>query len=224
MMLLFAGKISAQQKNKVLENSSALPTVWQLKLIDYLNLMDRPKPVITGGCVSLTEAALSANLLLMALQVSGGHATGSSKITIDSLIALAAEKRDSLSMLADTDNNIFQQFIEVGHLPHQSPAQQRFKDSSMHALLLKATNSPINSAKQVLSVFELFRPAEKVTAQVVFSDVKSAENLLNGCFQALVILAKDDIGQLPSRERAAFQMEVDHMTAKEKTIFAALNP
>ena len=212
------------QANDIAKSSPQIPaTVWKLTLEDYLNLVDQKKPAITGGCVTLTSAAFATTLFLMALKVSQAHSVGINKGKLDSLTGVATIARDSLAMAADTDNYIFQSFLEVYKLPYQTPAQKRYRDSTGHLLLIKATASTLKAAGLICPAFKLFAPAEQLSASGVFSDVKSSETLLDACFRALVILTRDNIGQLPTGERPYFQTRLDALITQQNALFNSLN-
>ncbi len=223
---LYNNSLSAQttikQPNNI-SNRTDSSTVWKMNLSKYIYRIDSLPATITGGCVALTCGTIDVSLLLMALDVSSKNEKNTiKKKGIDSLIVELRIKRDSLSKLADYDNMIYQRFIAAYKLPHSNNIEKGIKDSILHITLLEATFSPLKAAHLIERILLLSANSIKLSGNTVFSDVKASTVLLNASFDAIIILADDNIEQLGSLEGEPFKRDRDLIVEMEKIIFNSI--
>jgi formiminotetrahydrofolate cyclodeaminase len=216
----FAVAQTSADEQAVRGNRPDTNSVWKLSLHNYVHRVDSVPATITGGCVSLTSGTLATSLLLMAMDVSGKNEKNElRKKKIDSLSLQLRTKRDSLEIFADLDNLIFQRFLAAYKLPHATAADKKKKDSIIYATLNEATSSPLKAAKLIQRILYLANQAVGLSAPNVASDVRASSVLLNASFDAIVIIADDDIGQLRPRESKPFQLSRDQIVKQEKILF-----
>ena len=127
-------------------------SVWNLKLNDFINKVTRKHPQITGGCVTLTSAALANSVIIMALEVSVTKERNAQIIkSVDSLNSLLKIKKDSLQGLADLDLIIFKKFLDIYKLPAITPQQKKIRDSLSNNALIEATRSPLTAGMVLIN-------------------------------------------------------------------------
>jgi len=213
--LLFNPQCKAQQ---LPPSYQKLTSVWTITLAEYKDRLAQTNPTITGGCVTLTTATLATDLLVMVLKVSTVHSKGAMKNFIDSLTEQVVSMRDTLAMLADTDNYIFQDFIAAYHLPHETTQETTQRTTVIHNLLIRATNSPIDAADRLCQLFYLIQAARRIVSENVKSDVASCLLLLDASFKALTTLAKDNISQMPEAQRPSYEKRLQDLISKEQIV------
>ena len=219
--LLFDPQSQARQPQPTYQKPTS---VWTITLAEYKDRLAQSSPTITGGCVTLTTATLATDLLVMALKVSTVHAKGAPKKLIDSLTDQVVSIRDTLAMLADTDNYIFQDFIAAYHLPHGTPQESAQRTTTIHNLLARATTSPIDAAARLCQLFHLINAAWKIVSENVKSDVTSCSFLLDASFKALTTLAKDNINQMPENQRPTYEKRLQEIITRERIAKQSTTP
>lgn len=212
--------LSSTQPFAQIKRSDVIPdsiSVWNLKLKNYIQKVDTEKPTITGGCVILTNSALSTSILLMALDISlKKEHDAARKEKIENLISILRPKRDSLETMADKDNVIFQNFLNTYRLPHNTPKEIKLRDTAINGLLIEATKSPLDSARLILRILSTWKDAYELTSKNVLSDVKASGILLNATFDAIIIIANDNITMLSESDRHIYETSRDTTIQKEK--------
>lgn len=208
LRIFFLYLIALLTGRNVVAQSSQPGSIWQLSLDEFTSKAEKTPATILGGCVSITEGAISISVMIMALEVTKSHEKNEArKQTIDSMNHVFKMIRDSLKILADNDNLIFKRFLDVYHLPSSTADQKRFKDSVKYEVLIEATESPLKSARTMLLALKLMKRSISYCSSSTKSDGSASATLLAGAIQAILQIADSDIAALKGKEKSKLLLQ-----------------
>lgn len=200
-LFLAPGQVKAQSTQPI--------SVWRLSLEEFISTVEKTPTTILGGCVSITESAISLSVMIMALEVSKAHEKNEVRIkAIDSINQRLRVFEDSLKKAADYDNVIYRRFLAAYKLPGGTRQQIAFKDSVIYATSLDATESPLNAARIMVSTLELMGKSIAYCSHITKSDGLASATLLKGAVDAILQLADTDIAALKENDQQGFIYEL----------------
>jgi formiminotetrahydrofolate cyclodeaminase len=203
--ILVSNSLRAQNIREVIPNTADSTPVWDLTISHFLNKVATLPSTITGGCASLTSGATPISLMMLALEISKSKLKDSTKkIKVEKIISELKKKQDTILIFAAKDMEIFQKFLQVSHLPKSTYQEKRFRDSAYHKALIDATESPLEAAQLVARIFRIINQSIEYSSQNVISDMGASTFLLGGTFDAILLLAQDNINSFKGDEMNKF--------------------
>jgi formiminotetrahydrofolate cyclodeaminase len=213
LFLLMPGTADGQQSDTfnppIQKPSQDSASVWLFPMNEFIyhaEKMPVTKESILGGCATITEGALAISVMIMALEVTKSHEKDSVLVQVmNCFIDSLKIRQDSLKELADGDRQLFEKFLQAGHLPATTPQEKHIKELAIYQALLEATESPINSARTMLAALSIMNRSIHYCSSVTLSDGAASASILEGSLQAVLIIADPDIAGLKEADRPQFR-------------------
>lgn len=174
--------------------------VLELTLKQFLDKTNQDRPEITGGCVLLTNASLTAAMILMGLKISLKKTDSTpDRRFLKARIKLLSSIQTQLADAAEADLNAFDAYRRV----LKSKAKNRLQ--KLEAALETATDSLLKVCKVLNHATIITEQCKQYTDATVRSDVIAGKLILDAVFNALIALAEGNINTMPDQAKAKYE-------------------
>jgi formiminotetrahydrofolate cyclodeaminase len=162
-------------------------TLWTQTLSSFRDATASAEPTPGGGSVAMVSASLGLGLVIMALEITAKKPEPGSDAKLADLLREARELLAQLSRFADEDVAVFQAYMAALKLPKATDEEKAKRKPAMDAALIKATTTPLESARACVRALDIAERAAELSSVRVISDVGAGTSLLQGAVSAVLL-------------------------------------
>lgn len=185
--------------------------IWDWTINDFLAESANAAPTPGGGSVSAYAGALGASMVCMVANLTLGkekfkHVENEVKEVLSKAENCLKELKDGLS----EDIAVFNKFMAAYRLPKDSNEQIAERQNQIQEVLLKATESPLQVARECLIVIQLAKKLAPIGNKGAISDVGVAAYLAESALKSAMLSVDINIPQIKDesyQEKVALERE-----------------
>ncbi len=192
-------------------NHSAQDSILDLSVRELLERLGSSDPAPGGGAAAALAGALGAALVQMTANLSIGRPKlADIEAHARQIEAQAAELRQRLAQLGDADAQAYARVSAAYKLPHQDPAQDTERSTTIQAALHEAAAVPLETARLCAAVLELAELAAPLLNRSVISDVMVGALLAQAALESAALNVEVNLAAITDAGAAhALQLELD---------------
>jgi formiminotetrahydrofolate cyclodeaminase len=182
--------------------------VLELTLKQFLSKTNQERPEITGGCVLMTNASLTAAMILMGLRISlKKSGAAADRRFLRAKIKALSSIQIQLADAAEADLLAFDEYRSI----LKSKAKSR--PQKLESALEQATDSLLSICKVLNQAIFHTDESKSYTHVSVLSDVIAGKLILEAVFNALIALAEGNMNVMPEQAKAKYDRWKDRLQA-----------
>jgi methenyltetrahydrofolate cyclohydrolase len=173
-------------------------SLWNLTTGNLLDQVASVKATPGGGSVSIITAALGLALVHKGISISLKR-SASEIVRHQSLVNLSVNLSSSmktLSLFADADASAFESYSVARALPRTTEIEIADRTKTMQDSLLRATEVPLESAREMTRGLEFAEAALDVADRHVMSDVVAGTLLLHTSIKSVLLNVDANLGNI----------------------------
>eukprot|EP00123_Amoebidium_parasiticum_P022050 comp7852_c0_seq1/m.3438 comp7852_c0_seq1/g.3438 ORF comp7852_c0_seq1/g.3438 comp7852_c0_seq1/m.3438 type:complete len:258 (-) comp7852_c0_seq1:189-962(-) len=194
----------------------AQTSLWDLKGGDLLSQTASTNPTPGGGSVATMSGSLGMGLVIMALEVSSKRKDATD--TQHEQLKAARAQLEKIRPLADEDVAAFDAYMAAMKLPKGTPEEQDARQKAMQEAALKATETPLKAARELLKGLEISVDAATSSHRNIVSDVGAGAFLLESAVHATLLNVDINLGSLNETTRGEMREQRKELAEKAKEL------